>query len=210
MKALKIYEALSFERNKDPKESMGIGSEEFRMVNKLDKELSPLGFIKNGKRDMRSQSDYMKSIESWIKKNDKTFIHLYFVNWYGSESYKFSIHINGYSYYPGREITWWDFEHRWDSWREVMEIMKVVDLKPGSILKAKDKCIISSKKHEFRSFPQDQRKMDYIIEKGEQIEITNIDFDEPSIWGGIKVYYNNNYFIGRAESIWSWFEIIKL
>jgi hypothetical protein len=210
MKALKIYETLSFERKKDPKESMGIGSEEFRMVNEIDKELKPMGFIKTGPADMGSQSDYMRSLEEWKKSNnEKTKINFYFINWYGIEWYKFSIGINGYPYYGGRETTWQDFKNRWDSWTNAMEIVKVVDLKSGSILKAKEKCVISSKRHEFR-FVKDQRKMDYVVEENEQIQITDIDFNERTKWGGIKTSYNNTYFICNAVELWDRFEIIKL
>ena len=211
MKALKIYETISFERGGDPKESMRIGSEEFRMVNEVNKELKPLGFVKTGEKDMGSQSHYMKSLEEWQKTNSpKTRINLYFMNWYGSEVYQFSISINGRSYSSGNDgADWHDFKHKNSNWTNAINIIKFLDLKPGSILEAQEKCVISSKLHEFRLL-KEQRKLDYIIEKNEQIQITDIDLNEPKLWGGIKVSYANTYFICPAEDLYQRFNIIKI
>ena len=43
MKAQFVFENIDFERGKDPKEAMGIGNEDHRMINSLDKMAKKIG-----------------------------------------------------------------------------------------------------------------------------------------------------------------------
>lgn len=51
MKAKKVYESIDFERGKDPKEVMGIGREDSRIINKLDTIAKNMGFSKEEPTD---------------------------------------------------------------------------------------------------------------------------------------------------------------
>ncbi len=214
MKALKIYETLNFKRFEDPKESMGIGNEEFKMINAVDKELKPMGLIKTGPADMGSQSHYMRSLEEWKKpggsKDRQTRVSLYFMNWYGIEKYQFSIVVNGYPIHFGKDSTdWYDFKNKWPEWTSSLEIIRMTELKPRSIIRSRSKYAISSKLHQFRYQESDIRKKDWIIEKGEEIQIIDIDFNAPG-WGEIKVSFDNTYFICNPQELWQHFEIVSL
>lgn len=76
MRAKTVNENVSFERGQDPKESMGIGDEEIRLVNKLDRLASNHGFEKVP-LDPEDEEDGIRNIQRWYSKENECQIVLH-------------------------------------------------------------------------------------------------------------------------------------
>jgi hypothetical protein len=76
MRAKTVNENIEFERGRDPKESMGIGEEEIRLVNKLDRLARKYGFEKSPvtKEDLE---EGIRIVQKWLNPEDETQIILY-------------------------------------------------------------------------------------------------------------------------------------
>jgi len=65
MRAKKVYEAVDFQRGQDPKEAMGIGREEIRLINKLDRLAQKYGFQKVP-IEKTDEQDGIINIQKWF------------------------------------------------------------------------------------------------------------------------------------------------